>query len=307
MSMNMEKISIGKKRVWPRKPYVPDDGVFTDFVGRNEELKMIAAAWMTGGCSQPLSPLLIGPPGCGKNRLVFEISKRMGLDLYVCQGYENITAEELACSLMTAEEGNGKIDYLISQLATAMHFGGICFIDEIGKFPGKALALLASVLDDRRYIDLDLIGERIHAHRNFRFIAATNDEDIEILPDFVRSRLFPVIRVEKPVPELINEMVSRQYAAQQEQTGNLLRLFWNKWEEYNPEGDFPSPRDVISVFSLASKLSDFDELAIQEQLITKSPNLHVALTQHKERGIPGEEHLIRAIRQFCEAKDDASC
>ena len=182
MSMTPQKVAVGKKLVWPRKPYVPDDDQMVDFVGREEELQMAAAAWIGGPRSQPLSPLLVGPPGCGKNRLVYELARRMGLDLYVCQGYENITAEELACTLLPADEGNGRIDYLISTLATAMFKGGVCFIDEIGKFPGRALALLASVLDDRHYIDLDLIGERIHAHPQFRFVAATNSEDIEVLP-----------------------------------------------------------------------------------------------------------------------------
>lgn len=107
MSMNSEQISGGKKRVWPRQPYVPDETHFTDCVGREEESRMVAAAWLDGADSLPLSPLLVGPPGCGKNHLVFAMARRMGLGLYVCQGYENITAEELACTLLPSDEGNG--------------------------------------------------------------------------------------------------------------------------------------------------------------------------------------------------------
>ena len=303
MSMHEEKIAIGKKLVWSRKPYQPDDNAMIGFVGRGEEMNMIAAAWISGSRSQPLAPLLVGPPGCGKNRVVFEMAKRMDLDLYVCQGYENITAEELACSLLPADEGNGRIEYLISTLATAMFKGGICFIDEIGKFPGKALALLASVLDDRRYLDLDLIGERIQAHPSFRFIAATNNEDMEGLPDFVRSRLFPLIRVDKPEPEMISTIVKQQFPHQQQEMTRLLKSFWGLWNENYKEWEAPSPRDVIQIFSLADKLADYDESGM---------GFSAGMPSQKTKLLPGrgaagssfhQEHLEKALKQFGEMRD----
>ncbi len=302
MSMH-EKIAVGKKRVWPRQPYVPDESMMAEFVGRDEELTMLAAAWLSGTRSQPLAPLLIGPPGCGKNRLVFEMARRMGLDLYVCQGYENITAEELACTLMPADDGNGRIDYLISTLATAMLKGGICFIDEIGKFPGKALALLASVLDDRRYIDLDLIGERVQAHPQFRFIAATNSEDLETLPDFVRSRLFPVIRVEKPAPELINTIIHQRFPDQHAAIGKLLGVFWRLWDKHSEQGDAPSPRDVMQIFSLAAKLADFGEGSGGGS----TPWHGVPPDHGMASGTLSQEHLQRALGQFLELRGDRPC
>ncbi|WP_295585210.1 AAA family ATPase [uncultured Lamprocystis sp.] len=302
MSMSADKIAVGKKLVWPRKPYVPTDESMVDFVGRESELRMVAAAWLAGAQSQPLSPLLIGPPGCGKNRLVFEIAKRMGLDLYVCQGYENITAEDLACTLMPADEGNGRIDYLISALATAMFKGGVCFIDELGKFPGRALALLASVLDDRRYLDLDLIGERVQAHPRFRFIGATNSEDLDLLPDFVRSRLFPIIRVEQPAPELISAIVMRQFPTQQRAIGKLLTGFWRLWDaDQQGKDDLPSPRDVIQIFALASKLAVLDA----------EPDTDQHRPGRRDTAAPGTaeaplclEQVERALRQF---REGASC
>lgn len=304
MSMHEEKIPIGKKLVWSRKPYLPNDNAMIDFVGRKEELRMIAAAWISDTRSQPLAPLLVGPPGCGKNRIVFEMAKRMGLDLYVCQGYENITAEELACSLMPADEGNGRIEYLISTLATAMFKGGICFIDEIGKFPGKALALLASVLDDRRYLDLDLIGERIQAHPRFRFIAATNSEDMEGLPDFVRSRLFPLIKVDKPEPEMISTIIQQQFPIQRQNMTKILKSFWSLWNNNFKEWEAPSPRDVIQIFSLAHKLADYDDSGITSislQGTDQRPALGASVTSLRK------EHLERALKQFSEMRDELSC
>jgi len=307
MSMIEEKVAIGKKLVWARKPYLPDDTSLIDFVGREEELKMVGAAWISNSLSQPLAPLLVGAPGCGKNRIVFEMAKRMGLDLYVCQGYENITAEELACSLLPADEGNGRIEYLISTLATAMFKGGICFIDEIGKFPGKALALLASVLDDRRYIDLDLIGERIHAHPQFRFVAATNSEDMEGLPDFVRSRLFPLIRVDKPEPEMINSIIKHQFPSQQQSMAKLLNSFWSLWDKNCYEGESPSPRDVIQIFSLAAKLADYDGAGVALKTGKKTQGKGHLSTQSAGGGKLCKEHLERALMQFREMQGTIPC
>ena len=303
MSMHPEKIVVGKKLVWPRKPYLPNADMMVEFVAQEEVLKMVAAAWLSGAYSQPLSPLLVGPPGCGKNRLVYEMAQRMGLDLYVCQGYENITAEELACSLVVADEGHGRIEYLLSAPATALLKGGICFIDEIGKFPGKALALLASVLDDRKYIDLDLIGERIQAHPQFRFIAATNSEDVETLPDFIRSRLFPIIRVEKPAPELINNIIQRQFPHQHETIGKLLSTFWRLWDQNSEIGESPSPRHVIQIFSLASKLADFNELASGGQ----TNWCDVPLEHGTATSRISEEHLECAFEQFLELREEMAC
>ena len=78
------------------------------------------------------------------------------------QGHEDVTAEDLASSVRFRDSGSG-MEYVVSPLVTAMERGAICFIDEIGKIRPRALALLVSVLDERRYIDSTLLGTRIKA------------------------------------------------------------------------------------------------------------------------------------------------
>jgi len=308
MSMSEEKVAVGRKLVWPRKPYIYTADISESIVGREKEMGMIAAAWMPTPWSRALSPLLVGPPGCGKNTMVYEMAKRMDVDLYVCQGYENITAEELACSLLPSDEGNGKIDFMISSLATAMLKGGICFIDEIGKFPGKALSLLASVLDDRRYLDLDLLGERIHAHPQFRFIAATNSEDLDGLPDFIRSRLFPCIAVDKPEKDMINTIIVHQYPEQQKVMKQLLNSFWGLWDEVAKDWDEPSPRDIIQIFSLAEKLARFGEQTTSAVKDKKtSPGLQLPTEIGRENAAIRMDHIQQALHQFQVMKEQMPC
>ncbi|MSU64305.1 MAG: MoxR family ATPase [Pedosphaera sp.] len=211
----MESMTLNSsKKVLASEAYRPR--ATSDFVGRLHESKMITAAWIGSSAQPPLCPLLVGEPGVGKNRLVYELSRRPGLDLYIFQGHEDVTAEDMACAVRFSDEPGRTMDYVVSPLVTAMHRGGICFIDEIGKIRPRTLALLASVLDDRRYIDSTLLGERVHAHARFRFTAATNTGETHALPEFIRSRLLPVIEVGHPPKEEVNQIISRQTANQPE-------------------------------------------------------------------------------------------
>ncbi len=249
----------GLQNVRSSEPYEPGSARMGELVGRTAELRLIAAAWMGGADCIPLSPLLIGDPGLGKNRLVYEIARRTGKKLYVFQGHEDVTAEDLACGVRFSDDPDHKVDYILSPLATAMKDGGICFIDEIAKIRPRALALLASVLDDRRYLDSSLLGERIKAHQGFRFIAATNTADLDTnpLPDFMESRLRPVVEFGYPPSEEINAIVKETFPRIGPAETGLLDQFWVHWSKYK-EGRPPAPRDAIQLFSLASSLADFD-------------------------------------------------
>jgi MoxR-like ATPase len=250
----MEWITLNNcKKVLASEAYRPR--TVSEFVGRLQEARMITAAWIGGGALPALCPLLVGEPGVGKNRLVYELSRRTGLDLYIFQGHEDVTAEDMACTVRFSDEPGRTMDYVVSPLVTAMHRGGICFIDEIGKIRPRALALLASVLDERRYIDSTLLGERVQAHPRFRFIAATNTGETNALPEFIRSRLRPVIEVGYPPKEEITQIISRQTASELGME-KLLGTFWDLFAGIKRP---PSPRDAIHLFALAASLRDCDK------------------------------------------------
>lgn len=225
----MEKIVLDSgKVVYAADPYVPNESLLRAFLGRRREMTMVTAAWMGGVIMPPQAPLLVGDPGVGKNRLVYELARQSGLPLYILQGHEEITPEDLACSVRFSDETPGGMDYVLSPLATAMHKGGICFIDEVGKLRPRAMALLSSVLDDRRYVNSNLLADTIFAKPSFRLVSATNCGEVEALPEFVQSRMRPVIEVDYPPRAEINQLLEGLLAEEPDRD-KLISVFWSLW------------------------------------------------------------------------------
>jgi MoxR-like ATPase len=258
MNAEARKILIGNKNAFQSEPFSPSSNFFSGFVGRESELRLILASWISGDYSLPMSPLLIGEPGVGKNRLIYELAQKTGRKLYIFQGHEDVTAEDLACSVRFSDQKSNVMDYMLSPLVSAMYNGGICFIDEIGKIRPRALALLVSVLDERRSIDSTLLGERIHAHPAFRFVAATNTNDINLLPEFILSRMRPQIEIGYPPKEEIDNIIRNQCKGMKNEVDHLIDMFWMLWEEHTNSLGNIAPRDAIYLFGLASKFSAYD-------------------------------------------------
>ena len=300
MSVGKIAVGSGKKLVWCSDPYKRAENVLTEFVGREHEMRLITAAWIAGERSLPLSPLLVGEPGVGKNRLVEELARRTGRPLFIFQGHEDVTAEDLACAARFGDDGNRSMDYIVSPLVTAMHSGGICFIDEIGKIRPKALALLVSVLDERRYVDSTLLGERVYAAPGFRFVAATNTGEVNSLPEFIRSRMRPVIQMGFPPQKEIDEIIKRQFPSQRERIGPLLDAFWALWDKRGGETRYPSPRDALHLFALATSLSDYDTLGGDDRLVKAGGKDAPPFALDAPQGVPQvkPEHLEQAFGEL---------
>lgn len=256
--MNEGFIKINNKTVQLSEPY---NARMSELIGREHEMKRILSSWIGGGTALPLSPLLLGEAGIGKNRIVYECAGMCSKELYIIQGHEDVSAEDLICTVRFSDDPNKKMDYIVSALVTAMVRGAICFIDEIGKIRLRALAPLASALDERRYIDSNILGERIYAHPGFRFIAATNTIDLEsgLLPDFIRSRMRPVIKIGHPQREEIDMIVKSQFHALQRNGNSLLDKFWELWGERYKDKP-PTPRDSIHLFGFALNLANFEAI-----------------------------------------------
>ncbi len=256
--MSQKTTIIHSKSVQLSLPYEAPLG---EMVGRDHEMEEVLAAWMGGAGHPPLSPLLVGEAGLGKNRIVYECAKLCGKELYIFQGHEDVTAEDLICAVRFSDDPDKKMDYIVTSLVTAMLRGGICFIDEIGKIKLRALAPLASLLDERRYVDSVLLGERIVASPGFRFVAAANHDDFDEnpLPAFIASRLHPVITVGYPERDVIDRIIRTNFERIRHDGAELLDRFWELWRQ--TQGDHPpTPRDSIYIFGHAVNLTDFEAI-----------------------------------------------
>jgi len=249
-------IEINGKGVQLREPF----GAQTvPLVGTERYIKMLCAASLSGEGRWALNPFLVGEAGLGKTSVVYEFSKLADKPLFIDQGREDLTDEDLVCAARISDDPEKKIDYILSNLGTAMIVGGIYFVDGICKLKPRALSPYESVLDDRRYVDSTLLGERLFSHQGFRFIAATNPEDMEgnPLPEFMRSRLRPMIYFDYPEPRQTEMIIRMHHPVLSENGASLLDCFWNLWKRNNSDKS-PALRDSLQIFSLAQNLADYE-------------------------------------------------
>lgn len=296
--MEKQKIKLSNKLVWASEPYTPNSNYLPAFVGRDKEMEMIMASWIAGPHTLPLSPVLVGEPGVGKNRIVYELARFTNRELYIFQGHEDVTAEDLACTVRFSDDQANLMEYVLSPLVCAMLNGGIFFLDEIGKIRPRALALLVSVLDERRYIDSSLLGERVFAHPGFRFIAATNTGEISMLPEFIHSRMRPVIKIGYSPRQEIEAIINRQFKSRMKNLSSLVERFWFVWDSIGSNKKPPTPRDAIAVFSMAMSISDFEHREGPEKLQKRNQSEIFSLESYNDSITVSYEHLEKAIREL---------
>jgi MoxR-like ATPase len=285
--MSAKSVVIGDKAVKVSPVYCAP---VSNIVGRQSEIQSVIAAWLGGPDTLPLHPILIGEPGLGKNRIVYECARLCGKELYIFQGHEEITADDLVCAVRFSDDPAKKMDYILSPIVTGMIKGGIVFLDEIAKIRPRALAPLVSLLDERRYLDSAILGERIYAHPGFRFIAATNSNDLESgqFPEFIQSRLSPVIQVGPPSRRELEDIVRGRMPSLSNDGQELMRQFWYSWK--NKYGDrLPTPRESLQVFTFAFQLAEYP------QAIQTHP---YSLTRESSGVMPAAKHIEEALQTF---------
>lgn len=256
--MSAAQITLGNKRVFLHEPYAPAEEADAGFVGRTDELKLLLTGWIARPGEAPFAPLLMGEPGVGKTRLAYQAARVSGRDLYVFSGNDDVTAQELAVSVVSRGDSDSlTFEYVLSPLATAMVLGGVCLIDELGELRPSALAFLLPLLDEQRSFYSTLLGERITAHARFRLVATMNHTDplattLHTNEKFSR-RLRPVVEVGELTPEEIQQLIDRRFPASRHDP-QLLRRFWRCWRKAN-DGAAPTPWDAIYVFGMAENIA----------------------------------------------------
>jgi MoxR-like ATPase len=145
------------------------------WVGQAESLQQLLAAWWTIAPEDlPMNPRLIGKPGVGKTTLAYAAGRSLGREVYIFQATMDTRPEDLLITPVISPDA--KIQYVASPLVTAMICGGVCVLDEGNRMSEKSWASLAPLLDQRRYVESIVTGNKIKAQPDFRFVATMNDD-----------------------------------------------------------------------------------------------------------------------------------
>jgi MoxR-like ATPase len=221
------------------------------WVGRVELKLQVLAAWMIVEPGDiPLNPRLIGKPGVGKTTLAYGAARSLGKEVYLFQATMDTRPEDLLVTPVVGEDQS--IRYVASSLVTAMLRGGVCILDEGNRMSEKSWASLAPLLDNRRYVESLVAGIKIHAHRDFRFVATMNDDASTFdLPEYIHSRLQPQIFIDFPDKEE-EEAIIRQNLPFCDQ--EILDYVTGFLQRAHAQNEKYTVRDGINVARYALKL-----------------------------------------------------
>ncbi len=178
------------------------------WIGQKEVFRLLSAAWLKMNAQDRImTPVLIGPPGCGKTTLACAVAKEFRQPVYPMNCTSDMRPDDLLITPVIAKDN--QVLYRASGLVSAMVNGGVCVLDEANRMNEKSWASLAPLLDDRRYIESISSGTKIFAHPEFRIVATMNDDASTFtVPEYIESRLKPVLPVEFPSLVELKEIIA---------------------------------------------------------------------------------------------------
>lgn len=245
-------------------------------IGREQELLLCKAAWgvdaannLREDVTNPLYFRLQGAPGVGKNEIVYELARQLNMELYVVQGHEEMTPEDLALVILPEMVPHPEDpDYMMqsfilqtSPLATAIYKGALFFFDEINRVPERALSPLSSVLDGRETIYSAMAAIHIgpkdeKAASRFRFCCALNpalSEAGHVLPDYIEQRTLPIIKIDPPSLEDLLKILESTLSPPQ----NFIDAFAQLYKKYQSQEI--SVRQAIALMNYAMNYKEHTE------------------------------------------------
>lgn len=257
----------GRQVTAPRYPYF----------GR-KILEEALAALLTGA-----NLLLVGPKATGKNILAESLALLLGRPAWNVSFHIDVDASYLIG--MDTFKG-GEVQFRPGPVHECASQGGVCILDEINMARNEALAVLHSLLDHRRRLEVPGY-EQLHLHPAARFIATMNYgyAGTRELNEALLSR-FVVVHLPVPGEEELLGLLTYEFPDLRQETGRMLaELFIDirkKYEEKEISGRALDLRGLLDALrlirlgltagealamGLVNKCFDKQERAIVEDLL----------------------------------------
>jgi MoxR-like ATPase len=249
MTEQTEKLALKGIEIYLMDP----PNVEVDWIGMEEPLTQLLAAWSDDGGDPPMQPRILGKPGVGKTSLAITAAKKMKQDLYIFQCTVDTKPEDLIISPVIAD--NGKIRYVASPLVTAMVKGGVCLLDEGNRMSEKSWASIAPLLDMRRSVYSIVAGVEIKAKAEFR-ICVTMNEDASTfeVPEYIHSRLQPAIHMDFPTREEEFRIIRGKLDGP---TDDMIKQVVEVLQESHSRDEDMTVRDGLNIARYAHRLLKF--------------------------------------------------
>jgi MoxR-like ATPase len=276
MTPDVDKITIKGVEIHLLDPPRVD----VEWVGMQEPLGQLLAAWSQDMDDPPMQPRILGKPGVGKTSLAITAARIMKQDLYITQCTVDTKPEDLIISPVIAD--NGKIRYVASPLVSAMVRGGICLLDEGNRMSEKSWASIAPLLDMRRSVYSIVAGVEIKARPEFR-ICVTMNEDASTfeVPEYIHSRLQPAIHMDFPTREEEYRILRGKLAGPSD---GLLKEVVDILQESHARDEDLSIRDGLNIARYAYRLLRADTKLDERKALDQS---YLQITGDSRAGLDG--------------------
>lgn len=228
------------------------------FIGDDESLRLLSAAWSVySKADHPMSPAIQGKSGTGKTTLALYCAQTIfKLPTWIFSCTADTEPEDLVV-YPVADEKKG-LQYLASPILAAMVSGGVVLLEDASRLSEKAWSTLASLLDERKYLESAELGIRIKAEEGFRLCATLMEGSLVYhLPDFVHSRLAPRITLHLPSIDDIKDILRHHVEMADEKLVEKVATFVKNAPTH------VSLRDGNNILSFAAKLHSSADIPLE--------------------------------------------
>jgi nitric oxide reductase NorQ protein len=188
------------------------------YIASGNECELFKAAWRAR-----LPVLLQGPTGCGKTRFVQTMADELERPLITVACHEDLTAGDLVGRFLLKGEETIWQD---GPLTRAAREGAICYLDEIVEARADTTVVIHPLADHRRELNIERLGERLHARPEFMLVLSYNPRYQSVLKELkpsTRQRMV-VIELGFPAAEAERRILQTEADADPDTADRLVRL-----------------------------------------------------------------------------------